>query len=301
MGRVVAGLVMVLACAGTVLALHQVFVTTVTGQLVDDATLAGGRIGQDYVREAAFAVLWLVSAAGVVVSVALVVVIGVARRRYRRAALAAALVLGPTLTTQLLKHYVLQRPELTDVGGAIMNSLPSGHTTFAGALSAGILVALPPRARPLGALLAAAYTAATGIATVAVSWHRASDVVAAVAVVGAWLGLAAVVLAVRRGALTAETDTRAVSGWRAVVPVLLIVAVLGLAAYAVSMALLAGSSLPVTGRAGLALAYGGSAGGVAGLSSAVFVAALLLLRPPRRRSRRVAGARSRDDGLAHVA
>ncbi len=292
---------MVLACAGAVLALHQVFVTTATGQLVDDATLSGGRIGQDYVSGAAYSVLWLVSAAGVVVSVALVVVIGVVRRRYRRAALAAVLVLGPTLTTQLLKRLVLDRPELTDVGGTVANTLPSGHTTFAGAVSAGILVALPPRARPLGALVAAAYTAATGIATIAVSWHRASDVVAAVVVVGAWLGAAAAVLALRRRDPHAETDTRAVSGWRAVVPVLLVVAVLGTGAYTASMAALAASDLPVTGRAGLVLAYGGASSGVAGVSAAVFVAALLLLRPPRRVARRAAHPRPRRGALSSAA
>lgn len=292
-GKVVGAAVTALACAAAVLVLHQVFVTTLTGQVLDDATLVGGKIGQRYVRGGATAVLEVVSAAAVAVSVVLVLVIGIARRRPWRAALAAVLVLGPSVTTQLLKHVVLTRPDLlAGAAGSPANSLPSGHTTFAGAVSAGVLVVLPPRARPLGALLAALYTATTGVATVAVGWHRASDVVAAIAVVGAWLGLAGAVVAWRnRVAPLAEVDPRAVSGWRLAVPALLVVAVLGAVAAAGALAVLSAQvgGGTFTARSDLALAYAGGAAGICSASAAVFLAGLAVLRPPRRRARRAAG------------
>ena len=293
--KVAGGAVMAAACAAGVLVLHHVFVATATGQVLDDATLVGGRIGQRYVRAATGSTLDLVSVAGVVVSVALVVVIGVARRRPWRAALAAVLVVGPSATTQLLKHVLLTRPDLvTFAAGSPQNSLPSGHTTFAGAVSAGVLVVLPPRARPLGALLVAGYTATTGVATVAAGWHRASDVVAAIAVVGAWLGLVGAVVAWRnRVAPLAEVDPRAVSGWRLAVPVLLVVAVVGavVAAGALTVLVPRVGTSPVTGRPELALAYAGGAAAICSSSAAVFVAALAVLRPSRRPSRRALGAR----------
>ena len=290
-GKVVGAAVMAVLSAAAVLVLHHLFVTTTAGQLLDQATLVGGRIGQRYVRAVTGSSLEVVSVAGVVVSVALVVVIGVARRRPWRAALAALLVVGPSATTQLLKHVLLTRPELiTARDGSLANSLPSGHTTFAAAVSAGVLVVLPPRARPLGALAAAGYTAVTGVATIAAGWHRASDVVAAVAVVGAWLGAVGLVLAWRaRVAPQAEVDPRAVSGWRLVVPALVVVAVVGAAAWAASLAVLApqvGAGAAITVRRDLALAYAGGAAAVCASSAAVFVTALVVLRPSRRPSRR---------------
>ena len=289
-GKVVGAAVMAVLSAAAVLGLHHAFVATTTGQLLDQATLVGGRIGQRYVRAVTGSSLEVVSVAGVVASVVLVVVIGVARRRPWRAALAALLVVGPSATTQLLKHVLLTRPQLiTAPDGSLANSLPSGHTTFAAAVSAGVLVVLPPRARPLGALLAAGYTATTGVATIAAGWHRASDVVAAVAVVGAWLGAVGVALAWRaRVAPRAEVDPRAVSGWRVVVPLLVAVAVVGAAAWAASLAVLVpqvAAGTAITARPGLALAYAGGAAAVCASSAAVFVTALLVLRPSRRRSR----------------
>ena len=295
-GKVVGAAVLAVLSAAAVLVLHHVFVTTVTGQLLDQATLVGGRIGQRYVRAVTGSTLEVVSVAGVVGSVALVVVIGVARRRPWRAGLAALLVVGPSATTQLLKHVLLTRPELiTAPDGSLANSLPSGHTTFAAAVSAGVLVVLPPRARPLGALLAAGYTATTGVATIAAGWHRASDPVAAVAVVGAWLGLVGVVVAWRSSfAPLAEVDPRAVSGWRVVVPVLVAVAVVGAAAWAASLAVLApqaAAGAAITARPDLALAYAGGAAAVCASSATVFLAALVVLRPARRPSRRALGER----------
>jgi hypothetical protein len=96
---------------------------------------------------------------------------------------------GANLSTQVLKHVVLDRPRL---GLAVFdeNTLPSGHTTAAASASAALVFVVPPRARPWAALLGAGYTAATGISTLVGRWHRPSDVAAAVLVVLAWSALA---------------------------------------------------------------------------------------------------------------
>jgi hypothetical protein len=284
-GRVAGGLALALACAVGVLALHAAFVLTATGQLVDDATLVGGRIGQRYVEGFAEAVLDLVSVLGLVVAAGAVLLIGVVRRRLRRALLAVAVVLGPSATTQVLKRWLLERPDLADTAGAAANSLPSGHTTFAAGVAAAVLVVLPPRARPAGAAVGAVYTAATGSATLAVGWHRASDVVAAVLVVGVWTGLVAALIALRdrvtplAEAAPPAAGPRAGSGWRLVVPALTAAAVvLGLLA-AVAALVLAQAPLPAEGRPLLLVGYAGGVAAVAASASAVFVATLVVLRP----------------------
>ena len=51
MGWALGGLVLSLVCVLGVLGLHAVFVMTTTGQLVDDATLVGGSIGQRFTED----------------------------------------------------------------------------------------------------------------------------------------------------------------------------------------------------------------------------------------------------------
>ncbi len=106
----------------------------------------------------------------------------------------AVLVGGANLSTQVLKHVVLDRPRL-GLGVFDENTLPSGHTTAAASASAALVFVVPPRARPWAALLGAGYTAATGVSTLVGRWHRPSDVVAAVLVVLAWSALACAVSA----------------------------------------------------------------------------------------------------------
>ncbi len=84
----------------------------------------------------------------------------------------AALLASAALTTEMLKR-VLEQGTLH--GGAF----PSGHTTAACALAAGLAIALPRRARP-----AALGAGAVGVATVLLGWHTPSDVAGGVLVAG---------------------------------------------------------------------------------------------------------------------
>ncbi|MFD2026870.1 phosphatase PAP2 family protein [Promicromonospora aerolata] len=183
--RIAAVVVAVLALWG-VWATWDTFVRSPGGQRADQLALDGAARGQGLLWELAEPVLGVVSNSFVGLGLAVAVVLALARGRWWLAAQVAILVAGSNLTTQVLKHLVLDRPALLDVARADINTLPSGHTTVAASVAAGLLIAVPRRWRPVVAVAGAGYTAATGVSTLIGQWHRPSDVVAAVLVVLAW-------------------------------------------------------------------------------------------------------------------
>ena len=66
--------------------------------------------------------------------------IGVLRNRWRLALAVLTSVIGAVLTTELLKKIILTRPTLVAEQLYPVNSLPSGHTTVATALAAGLVL-----------------------------------------------------------------------------------------------------------------------------------------------------------------
>lgn len=167
---------------------------TVRGQQYDETAM---RVlsGADGTGGSLVRLLQQISVGAAAIVLAAIVVVALARGRIRVALAAIVLVAGANISTQLLKHYVLDRP---DFGvGSDANSLPSGHTTVVFSLVlAGVLVA--PRAlRWLVGLLGAAVGTVTGLATVIAGWHRPSDVVAALLVTLAWAALVSTVVAGR--------------------------------------------------------------------------------------------------------
>jgi membrane-associated phospholipid phosphatase len=107
----------------------------------------------------------------------------------RREALAAVVVVaGANVTTQLLKA-LLAHPRYQPDGGAIeiwSDAFPSGHATAAASIAVAMVLAAPPRVRPLAALTGAGFAFAVGIALVVLQWHFASDVLGGYLVVAAW-------------------------------------------------------------------------------------------------------------------
>ncbi|WP_253873457.1 phosphatase PAP2 family protein [Promicromonospora umidemergens] len=183
--RIAAGVVAVLALLG-VWATWDTFIRSAGGQRADQLALEGAARGQGVLWELAEPVLGVVSNSFVGLGLAVAVVLALTRGRWWLVAQVAILVVGSNLTTQVLKHVVLDRPALLDVARADINTLPSGHTTVAASVAAGLLIAVPRRWRPVVAVAGAAYTAATGVSTLIGQWHRPADVVAAVLVVLAW-------------------------------------------------------------------------------------------------------------------
>jgi membrane-associated phospholipid phosphatase len=122
---------------------------------------------------------------------------GLARRRYWRAGAVAVLLIGTGATTHFAKH-ALSTPRVSQwLGpwGQVGNStFPSGHATAAMTLALCAVMVSPPAHRALVALIGGAFAIAVGYATLALTWHYPSDVVAGYLVAGMWVSLAIAVL-----------------------------------------------------------------------------------------------------------
>lgn len=251
-------------------------VRTEHGQLLDTIALTGNQIGQDHIDELVGTVLNAMSVVSLVAATAVIGFIALIRGRVALAVVATLLVVGANVTTQVLK-YLIHRPDFgvdPERAGA-GNSLPSGHTTIAAAVAVALVLVLPPKVRAWGALVAVAYTALAGVATLSAGWHRPSDAVASLLIVGAWAAVAGILLLLfqREDAQVESQDAH----WRAVtlfgLAGLVLLAVAGYALYSTDEVL----SIPVEelNRPRLFDAYLGGASAIAGTASVMM--ALLLV------------------------
>jgi membrane-associated phospholipid phosphatase len=123
--------------------------------------------------------------------------VGLVRRRYWRAGAVAVLLVATGATTHIAKH-ALSTPRVSQwlgpwgqVGNA---TFPSGHATAAMTLALCAVLVSPPAQRAVVALFGGAFAIAVGYATIALTWHYPSDVVAGYLVAGLWVSLAIAVL-----------------------------------------------------------------------------------------------------------
>jgi membrane-associated phospholipid phosphatase len=252
------------------------FVTSTHGQWLDAAALAGNGIGRARIDDLVDTVLNAITVVSLAVATAVVGFIALARRRVAVGLGAVLLIVGANLTTQLLKQ-ALARPELgVDVERAAAgNSLPSGHTTVAASVAVALMLVLPARLRGAGGLLGAAFTALTGVATLSAGWHRPSDAVAALLVVGAWATAAGLFIVAAQGRYGEDVHYGRPNRLAVVTLVLAGVALLAAAGLA---AWLVGQVAPAPpeefGRYRLLAAYGGGAVAVSGAAALVFAAVL---------------------------
>ena len=198
---------------------YLVFVRTAEGQRLDDAALGGRGRRPPEVVHGALDLLVTVDAGSLVVAALAVAAVGYRQGRLDLAAAAGGVILGATATTELLKRVVLGRPALLDRPDPFgaQNSLPSGHAAVALAVAAALVLAVPPAARTVVALIGGAYALAVGAATITAGWHRPSDVVAAVLVVLAWGAVAVLGLRLVRWRRAARPGR---PSWLGVVPLL---------------------------------------------------------------------------------
>jgi hypothetical protein len=184
-----AGLTVTLAAALGIWLVWWAMVTTWPGQRVEDRVFVTADRFQDVVNHLVEPVLLLGSPPWLVTGFLVACGIGLLRRRLAAASLAAAVILGSNLTTQVIKDGVFYRTGLVGEWNRDINTLPSGHVTVVAAAWAALLLVVPRGWRPATALAGAAVTCAMSLATIADRWHRPSDVVAAVLVVVAWTSL----------------------------------------------------------------------------------------------------------------
>ena len=275
--------VAVLSFAG-VFVLYRVFVDTLAGQQVENAAFQGALYGQTQLWRVAERVLDVVSVGFMAVVLVAAMVIAALRRRWSLAIQVAVLMIGANLTTQLLKNFVLYRPDL-GVEADYGNTLPSGHTTAAASVSAALLLVVPPRVRPWAAVLGAGYTTATGVSTLIGQWHRPSDVVAAVLVVLAWTAIACAMVALTPAWPSTATGALRLAGdppptpatMRGVVAGLVVVGVGAGASAVVALSHTWQNLADLDARAEKFTAYFGGAAGVL-MASCLAFAIMLVLR-----------------------
>jgi len=249
---------------------REFFVFTEDGQRLDWIALSGNYIGADRIEGIVSTVLNAMSVAAVLGATLFIGFIALIRRRILLAVAAIVLVAGANLTTQLLKQTTV-RPNLgVDLERVSAgNSLPSGHTTLAASIAVALILVLPAQLRALGALVGALYAALAGVATMSAGWHRPSDAVASLLIVGAWAAIAgAILLLFQRDDGFADKQR----AHRGAIVTLFVVTLIAFAGAAISLHWVSEVLLTPPdelGRRRLLAAYGGSAAGIVGVATLV--------------------------------
>jgi membrane-associated phospholipid phosphatase len=189
------GLLVAASCAFGIFALHRLFVGTELGQTVDQALLDKAAALPPGVVHLAHVLLSGFTLPLVVAACLLPPTLALLRRSPWLAAGALVLVTGANITTQVLKSYVFDRPDLLALGAP--NSLPSGHTTVAASVALALAVIAPPTLRVPTAVVGTAGSLLVGAATIVAGWHRLSDVAAALMVSAAWTGVVVALVVMR--------------------------------------------------------------------------------------------------------
>src|ERR1700757_3589882 len=118
-------------------------------------------------------------------------VLALARRRFRVAAMIALVLLGANETTQLLKP-LLAGARQPVWWAPVAASWPSGHATASMTLALCTVIAAPARRRPAVAAAMVAFTLAVCYSFLELGWHYPSDVFGGFLVAATWtlLGIA---------------------------------------------------------------------------------------------------------------
>lgn len=185
-----AALAATLAGALVLIGLIMICLQSARGQGWDDSAMRTVVAGRD-TKLTVLSVLGYISIGAIVIVVAGCALVALLRGNVRLAIGAVIVIAGANVTTQVLKQYLLDRP---DFGHGTLNSLPSGHTTVAASAVGAALLVAPRLARPLIAAVGGLVTTLTGASTIVAGWHRPSDVVAALAVSLVWTAVVALFL-----------------------------------------------------------------------------------------------------------
>lgn len=261
---------------GAFVTIYLFFVLTSTGQSLDTLALASNSLGADRLAGPVNNVLEAISIVAVAVATGIIGFIALIRQRVALAATSVVLVGGANLSAELFKHY-LSRPDLgiDEARAGAGNSFPSGHTAIAASVVVALVLVLPPAARGIGAVIGSLYVATVGVATMSAGWHRPSDAVGAILVVGVWAALAGILLRFlrRRGERVSDDESHKVACLvlTSIGTVALVVAVVGMKMTYEAI----GTDTDLLSTKRQAAAYVGSAAGI--LATSCLVIAVILL------------------------
>jgi hypothetical protein len=176
--------------------IYLVAVHTALGHRFDNAALLGSQSQRWSVRVADMNRLRRITADSVAAVLAVVVLIGLLRRR-PRLAITAALAGGlAVVITDLLRVHLLERHALvaSDAVVAAMNTYPSGHTAATVGSAMALVLVVGAAWRGLAAVVAGSVGWATAADVQSAGWHRPSDAVGAALIAFAAATLGAAVL-----------------------------------------------------------------------------------------------------------
>lgn len=200
-GRAIATLAA--ASGASVIGLYLVFVRTPIGQRWDDRALLGGQLASLDSRQALTAALHGIRISTIVLMIALLLVIGLVRRRLVTAVSMAVAFGFSILSAEVLKRVLPRRdlaPELNAyVDNGNIDTYPSGHATIAMGFALALIVVSSPRYRTAAAAFGMAWAAAVPVAALAAGWHRPSDVMGGMALALMWLAGSTAIAVRRRG------------------------------------------------------------------------------------------------------
>lgn len=177
----------------TFFATYFLAVRTYLGQYLENAALLGAQQETPVEVTNALSSLNSITVTSLAIAVIVVVVIGVIRQSWRLAVSGGLVIILSAGTTEVLKQYVLPRPDLADI--YVQNgtsSFPSGHSAIAMSILIALLIVIPYRWRGLTMLIMVTWALGIGEATVTARWHRLSDTLGAdmiVLMIGAGVAL----------------------------------------------------------------------------------------------------------------
>ena len=161
-----------------------VAVFTVTGQAIDTLSMEAAMRWAEPLGAVGSTVTHIISVPAMVAVGVLIVLIAWLRRRPTLAGRALGMIVAANTTTQVAK-LLIDRPDF-HVSAAILNSLPSGHTTVAMSLALALVMIAPEWFRGPAAWIGYIWTSLVGISVMVFGWHRPADVLVAMAICGFW-------------------------------------------------------------------------------------------------------------------
>lgn len=174
---------LMLAALVAFVAIYWWAVLTPTGQQMENAALEGAKLAAPAEVQDARDSLDVISKTSLIIATLIVATIGFIHGGFQLGATGVAIVALGVGSAEVLKRFVLPRPDLIDAPSSIAhNSYPSGHTAIAMTLLIAVLVVTPYRWRGVATALTMAWATAIGAATLAARWHRLSDTLGATAI-----------------------------------------------------------------------------------------------------------------------
>lgn len=185
LARPLLALVAAIVCSILVVMLVRTAVGTASGQRMDQLILSGAQGHEGRLSQYAEVAVGMVSVPVMAGLLGVAVILVLVRRQLSLLLPLLVLVVCANLTTQVVKRVLVAREVLGPDIEITPNSFPSGHTTLAATAMIAVVLA-SGRARVALAPLGAAWTAAAGVGTLVLGWHRPSDVIGAIVIAAAW-------------------------------------------------------------------------------------------------------------------